>query len=104
VAPASRYSLALLLAFLVFFAGLGLVWGPGLYGFTLFMLIPMALGGLGAWLFRPATRWRAAGVGALSAGTCAASLLVWCCRWARWEAFSPTLLSMTDSPHAGQPC
>ena len=63
-----------LLVFLLFLAGLGLI-HPGLYGFTLFMLIPMALGALTAWFFRPTTRWRAAGIGALGAGACAVSLL-----------------------------
>ena len=71
----SRFTIGVMLAFVLFLLGLGLIGGPGLYGLTLFMLIPMALGGLGAWLFRPATRWRAAGVGALTAGACAASLL-----------------------------
>lgn len=75
MAKSSRYSFGLLVAFLLFFTGLVLVGGPGLYGLTLFMLLPMALGALSSWLFRPATRWSAAAVGGLGAGACAASLL-----------------------------
>lgn len=75
MAQTSRFVLGLLLAILLFLAGLALV-HPGLYGWTLFALIPAALGGLSCWIFRPGTENRAAGIGALTAGACACSLLV----------------------------
>lgn len=37
----------------------------GVYGFTVFLLAPMALGGLVSWVFRPSTGGGAAGMGAL---------------------------------------
>jgi len=54
-------------AFFVLLVGGGFVlFGRGAYGLTLFVLIPVFLGGLASWAFHPATRWRAAGVGALA--------------------------------------
>ncbi len=48
----------------------------GLYGLTIFMLIPMLLGGLASWVFRPATGAKAAGFGSLAVMVALCSLLV----------------------------
>ncbi len=49
----------------------------GIYGWTMFVVLSALLGGLGAWIFRPTTAWRAAGLGALTVagGTCFLLLL-----------------------------
>jgi hypothetical protein len=38
----------------------------GVYGLTVFVVLPMLLGGLASWTFRPPTGWQAAGCGALA--------------------------------------
>jgi hypothetical protein len=47
----------------------------GAYGLTLFLLFPGFLGGLAAWMFRPATGSAAAGIGLLAAAAGTLSLL-----------------------------
>jgi hypothetical protein len=47
----------------------------GVYGWTLFVLFPVVLGGLSSWVFRPATGARAARIGALTAAVSACFLL-----------------------------
>lgn len=74
VTPARRF-VGLLLAVLVFAAGIGLL-HAGVYGWTLFVLFPVILGGISSWVFRPATGARAAGIGALTATASACSLLL----------------------------
>jgi hypothetical protein len=58
------------------------VWGvmllkAGIYGWTIFVLLPVILGALASWVFRPATGTRAASVGAIAvmAATCLFLLL-----------------------------
>ncbi len=48
----------------------------GIYGFTLFLLIPALLGGLVTWAVRPATALRAAGFGAFTVFVAVLSLLL----------------------------
>ena len=47
--------------------GILLLFG-GIYGWTVFVVLPVALGGLASWVFRPATGGRAAGTGACGNG------------------------------------
>ena len=55
----------------------------GVYGWTLFVALPVLLGELAAWVFRPTTAMRAAGLGAITA--LAATFFF--CRWG-WKALS----------------
>jgi hypothetical protein len=48
----------------------------GMYGFTIFILFPVLLGGLASWVFRPATGSKAAALGALTAIVALCSLLI----------------------------
>jgi len=48
----------------------------GIYGFTIFIVFPVILGGLTAWVFRPTSGCRAAGLGALTVAIALCSLLV----------------------------
>ena len=48
----------------------------GLYGFTIFVLLPMVLGGLAAWCLRPKTPWGAAGAGGVTVMFATSLLLV----------------------------
>src|SRR5713226_4046825 len=48
----------------------------GVYGWTIFVLFPVFLGGLAAWVFRPTTGARALGLGALTVTIAAGSLLI----------------------------
>ena len=57
------------------------VWGMlllriGLYGWTVFTVFPVVLGGLGAWVYRPASGARAARIGALTVAIATGSLLL----------------------------
>ncbi len=47
----------------------------GLYGLTIFILIPVLLGGLVAWVFRPTSGWHAIRMGAAAAALAAGSLV-----------------------------
>ncbi len=71
-----RYLVALLLLILYITGGVALL-RAGIYGWTIFILLPVFLGGLASWLFRPTTAGRAAGLGALTvaAATCFLLLL-----------------------------
>ena|ERR1035437_8450733 len=48
----------------------------GFYGLTLFVVLPVLLGGLASWVFRPATGVRAAVVGALTVLALSSLLLI----------------------------
>lgn len=71
----ARCVVGLLLLAILFFSGVALL-RSGVYGWTLFVLFPVFLGGLACWVFRPATGKRAAGLGALTAITAACLLLI----------------------------
>ena len=64
----------LLLAILV--AGAIALLRRGMYGLTVFMLLPVLLGGLASWVFRPATGQQAAAVGALTVMAAVWSFLI----------------------------
>jgi hypothetical protein len=64
----------LLLAILV--AGGILLMRGGLYGLTIFIMLPMLLGALASWVFRPATERRAAVIGAAATAIATGSLLL----------------------------
>ena len=66
-----RFSIGLIA--LVISAYCLLVWG--LYGFTIFVILPILLGGLASWLIQPASAVRAVGVGALAVTAGIASLV-----------------------------
>jgi hypothetical protein len=75
VSTTARCSVGLLLLAILFIGGVALIRG-GVYGWTIFILFPVFLGGLASWVFRPATGRRAAGLGALTAMAAACSLLL----------------------------
>ena len=54
---------------------LGLAW-RGIYGWTLFVILPMIAGAIANWTFRPTTARRAAAMGALAGAVGCASFLV----------------------------
>jgi hypothetical protein len=65
------------LVFLAVLAAAGIALSQkGFYGWTIFVLLPVLLGGLAAWVFRPTTMGRAAATGALSTMVAACSLLL----------------------------
>jgi len=64
----------LLIALLVIAGGIALL-KAGIYGWTAFVLLPVILGALAAWIFRPSTASRAAGLGALTVAAATLSLL-----------------------------
>jgi hypothetical protein len=71
---ATSFSLGrLALAFLVVAGGIGLL-KAGIYGWTAFVVVPIILGALAAWVFRPATASRAAGLGSLTVAAATCSL------------------------------
>jgi uncharacterized protein YndB with AHSA1/START domain len=70
-----RRSLALLLFAILALGGFYLLRG-GMYGLTVFVLIPILLGALATWVVRPATPLRAAGTGALAVTGALFSLLL----------------------------
>jgi hypothetical protein len=70
----AEYVLGLLLLVLVLAGGVALLHG-GIYGWTVFILLPVLLGGVGSLLARSETVARAAGVGALTAAASACFLL-----------------------------
>ena len=70
-----RHFAGLLLLAILGAGGLFLLRG-GLYGLTIFIVIPMLLGGLVSWVFRPATGAKAAGSGALAVLISLGGLLV----------------------------
>src|SRR5215813_13697027 len=61
----SRFLVGLLVAILLF-AGTVALLRAGFYGWTMFVLLPLLIGGLSAWVFRPDTGARAAKLGALT--------------------------------------
>jgi hypothetical protein len=71
----SRSPAGLLLAISLLACGVALL-RAGIYGWTVFALFPVVLGGLAAWVFRPATGARAAGLGALTVTAATGLLLI----------------------------
>lgn len=71
----ARRAIGVLAAALLVVAGI-LLLRRGMYGWTIFILFPVMLGGVGAWVFRPATGARAARIGALTAAIATGSLLL----------------------------
>lgn len=69
-----RCFVALLLVSLVTASGIMLL-HHGVYGWTLFVLFPMLLGAISAWVFRPTNGTSAAAIGALTAAASACFLL-----------------------------
>src|SRR5512146_2882125 len=69
-----RAVLGLLLVLMVTLSGLALI-DAGVYGWTVFVALPVILGGVSCWVSRPATGARAAGRGALATATAACLLL-----------------------------
>jgi len=71
----ARRLVALLLFVLLAGAGFALL-RTGLYGLTIFVLMPMLPGGLASWAFRPASGANAAGLGALAAIAALSAMLL----------------------------
>lgn len=65
-----------LLLLTVFIAGGVALLRYGMYGWTIFVLLPTFLGGAASWTFRPMTAARAASVGALTVGAATCLLLL----------------------------
>jgi hypothetical protein len=78
MSTSARHFFGLLLLIVLIGAGFALLHG-GVYGFTIFVLFPLLLGGLASWVFRPATGARAAGLGAFTvmAGLCSLLVVGW---------------------------
>jgi Polyketide cyclase / dehydrase and lipid transport len=57
------------------FAGAWALFHNGVYGLTVFVLVPVLVGGIGAWAWRPKTAGQAAGAGALTTAIAVCSLL-----------------------------
>jgi hypothetical protein len=74
----ARRFVGLLLLIILIGAGFALL-HRGVYGFTIFFLFPVLLGGLASWVFRPPTGARAAGLGAVTvmAALCSLLLMGW---------------------------
>jgi len=70
----ARIAAVLLMAGLI--GGATLLMHGGLYGLTLFILIPLLLGGVSCLAFRPETSGEAAGIGALTICVCLAGLVL----------------------------
>ena len=70
-----RWFVGLVLLAILVAGGIALV-HRGMYGLTIFMLLPVLLGGLASWVFRPATGGRAAVLGALSVMAALCSFLI----------------------------
>ena len=66
MSTAQRGYLSLVFGFAAIVSSIALV-RAGAYGLTLFLLVPIFVGGLAAWWLRPETAWRAALTGACSA-------------------------------------
>ena len=71
----ARRLTGLLVAVMVTVGGI-LLLRTGLYGLTIFVVLPVILGGLATWVLRPATGARAAALGALTVAVATCSLLV----------------------------
>ena len=69
-----RWLMGLMLLTVLGLGGLGLL-RTGLYGLTIFILFPILLGGLGAWLCRPVSAARAIAAGTLTVIIAVCSLL-----------------------------
>jgi hypothetical protein len=72
--PARRLVRPLILVVLI--AGGIILLRSGVYGWTIFVVFPVILGGLGAWVFRPTSAGQAAASGALTVAAAACSLLI----------------------------
>src|SRR5712692_9351214 len=71
----ARWFVGLLLLAILVAGGIALL-HRGMYGLTIFMLLPVLLGGLASWVFRPATGGRAAALGVLTVMAALCSLLI----------------------------
>ena len=71
----SRLYLGLLMLAILIAGGYALL-HHGIYGWTVFVMYPVLLGGIAAWMFPPASAGRAAGVGALAVVVAFCSLLL----------------------------
>ena len=65
MSTSARWGWGLLSLAVLSAGGLWLV-RTGLYGWTIFIVLPVLLGGFAVWMFRPATAGRAAATGALA--------------------------------------
>lgn len=66
MARESRYVVGSIIVLLLLGTGVAVVhWG--LYGWTIFAILPLLFGGMSTWSFRPESHLRAAGLGALTA-------------------------------------
>ena len=83
-----RWFVGLLLLVILVGAGYGLI-HRGMYGFTIFVLSPVVLGGLASWVFRPATGAQAARLGALTVIVALFSFLL-----LGWEGLICTVMAM----------
>ena len=70
-----RGLVGLVLSALLLFAGVAVL-KAGVYGLTIFVVFPLVVGGLAAWVFRPTTWLRALGVGALTLTATSSSFLL----------------------------
>jgi Polyketide cyclase / dehydrase and lipid transport len=75
VSTPARCWVGLLLLGVLFFGGVALL-RSGVYGWTIFIMFPVFLGGLASWVFRPTTGRRAAALGAFTGMAAACSLLI----------------------------
>jgi hypothetical protein len=75
VSTPARWLAGLPIVAILFFGGVALL-RSGVYGWTIFILCPVFLGGLASWISRPTTGGRAAGLGALAGIAAACSLLI----------------------------
>ena len=83
-----RGLVGLVLSALLLFAGVALL-KAGVYGLTIFVVFPLVVGGLAAWVFRPTTWLRALGVGALTLTAASSSFLL-----LGWEGLGCVLMSL----------
>jgi hypothetical protein len=75
VSTRARFLVGLALLSILIAGGIGLL-HRGMYGLTMFILLPVLLGGIASWVFRPTTCIRAAGSGALAVMAALCSFLI----------------------------
>ena len=71
----ARSLVGLVLLLILFFGGIALL-QAGVYGWTIFVLLPLGVGALAKWVLRPPTGARAAGLGAIAATAATCSLFL----------------------------
>ena len=72
---AARRVVGLLILAVLIACGIALL-RSGVYGWTIFVVFPVILGGLGSWVFRPTSGGQAAAIGAVTVAAAACSLLL----------------------------